>query len=77
MLFRVDGKKAVGPLMYLNVAGTSNFSVESQRPQTKRVSDSQLVDIDYLSEIFKFRALRSIVEACEDFEATVASGKIL
>jgi hypothetical protein len=72
LLFK-GGTKAVGPLIYLNAISAPNFDIDSLRPNTT-TSESNLRNIDFLCDLFKFRAIRAFVDVSEDFESLIANG---
>lgn len=59
------GKKLSGVLEYMNVLGEKDFSLLKIIPQ--RPNTSNLSEIDYLGEWFKFKSIDKNIEATEEF----------
>jgi len=65
------GKKLVGVLEYLNVVGTDNFDMNNIHPGSFK---KNYTGVQYLEEMFKFRAIKRSCELAQDFAEEVGNG---
>ena len=71
-----SGVKLEGIMSYLNVLNDTNILLKDCRPKSAK-KPSEFFDIDYLCELFKYRALISIQTSFKNFQERLMSGKTL
>ena len=67
----IQGKKLNGTLDYLNVVGSEGFSLKQLHPGNFR---QNFTNVTYLENMFKYRAIKRVLEVAEDFNEEISEG---
>uniref|UniRef100_A0A6A7GC50 Peroxisomal acyl-coenzyme A oxidase 1 isoform X1 n=1 Tax=Hirondellea gigas TaxID=1518452 RepID=A0A6A7GC50_9CRUS len=68
------GDKVVGHFAYLNAIGEPGFSSQTAKIVEAKSADDFL-DLDFLAELYRIRALSSLGAVSDDFEGLIAKGQ--